>query len=52
MVRVMREKDNKVCLYNYYIPQDSLCMFLTKIENGEFDGRVIEVEKYIPEDLA
>ncbi len=52
MVRVMREKDKKVCLYNYYIPQDSWCMFLTKIENGEFDGRVIEVEKYIPEDLA
>lgn len=52
MVRVMREINNKVCLYNYYIPQDKLCLFLTKIENGDFDGQVIEVEKYIPEDLA
>ncbi len=52
MIRVMREENNKVFLCNYYVPQERLCEFLTKIENKEFDGQVIEVEKYIPEDLA
>lgn len=52
MVRVVREKESKTLLYNYYIPQDKLGYFLTKIESGEFDGQIIDVEKYIPEDLA
>ena len=52
MVRVMREIDGKVSLYNYYVSQDKLSDFLSKLKNGEFDGRLIEVEKYIPEDLA
>jgi len=52
MVRVMREKNNKVYLYNYNIPQDALANFLIKFEIGEYDGKIIEVEKYIPEELA
>lgn len=52
MVRVMREKDGKISLYNYYVSQDKLSDFLSKLEKGEFDGRLVEVEKYIPEDLA
>ncbi len=52
MVRVMREKKSGIFLYNYYVPNDKLCYFLTKIESGQIDGQVIEVEKYIPEDLA
>lgn len=52
MVRVMREGSSKILLYNYYVPQDKLCYFLSKIESGEFDGQIIEIEKYIPEDLA
>lgn len=52
MVRVMREKHNRVYLYNYYVSQADLGRFLSKFDNGEFDGTVIEVEKYIPEDLA
>lgn len=52
MVRVMRETNGKVSLYNYYVSQDKLSEFLSKLEKGEFDGRLIEVEKYIPEDLA
>ena len=52
MVKVMREKNKKVYLYNYYVHQSQLASFLIKIENGEIDGSIIEVEKYIPEDLA
>ncbi|MCR5261786.1 MAG: hypothetical protein K6C94_08110 [Candidatus Gastranaerophilales bacterium] len=52
MVRVMREKKNKVYLYNYYVSQEALANFLIKFENGEFGGQIIEVEKYIPEELA
>lgn len=52
MVRVMRETNGKVSLYNYYVSQDKLSEFLSKLDKGEFDGRLIEVEKYIPEDLA
>ena len=52
MVRVMREIDGKISLYNYYVSQDKLSDFLSKLKNGEFDGRLIEVEKYIHEDLA
>lgn len=52
MVRVMKEEKSKTVLYNYYVPQEELCFFLSKIENGDFDGQLIEVEKYIPEDLA
>lgn len=52
MVRVMREFDNQILLYNYYVSQDKLIEFLSKLDSGEFDGRLIEVEKYIPEDLA
>lgn len=52
MVRVMRETDGKVSLYSYYVSQDKLGDFLSKLQNGEFDGHLIEVEKYIPEELA
>ncbi len=52
MVRIMREKDKKIFLYNYCIPQDKLCEFLLKVQSGEVDGKIIEVEKFIPEDLA
>lgn len=52
MVRVMREKSGKTYLYNYYVSQDRLCEFLNSLETGKFDGKLIEVEKYIPEDLA
>ena len=52
MVRVMREKEGKIYLYNYYVSQDKINEFLNKIESGEFDGKIIEIEKYIPENLA
>lgn len=52
MIRVLREKDSKTLLYNYYVPQDKLSYFLAKFDSGEFDGHVIDVEKYIPKDLA
>lgn len=52
IIRVMREKDKKIFLYNYYVQQEDLGKFFIKFENGEYDGQIIEVEKYIPEDLA
>ena len=52
MVRVMREISGKTFLYNYYVSQNKLSEFLNALESGKFDGKLIEVEKYIPEDLA
>ena len=52
IVRVMREKDSKTLLYNYYVPQDKLGYFLAKFDSDEFDGLIIDIEKYIPKDLA
>ena len=52
VVRIMREENGEVCLYGYLVPYDELTLFLNETEKKDFDGQVIEVEKYIPKDLA
>ncbi len=52
IVRVMREKDSTVCLYNYKVPHDKVIEFISKFANNELNGKIIEIDKYIPEDLA
>lgn len=52
IVRVMREKDGNVALYNYKIPHNKIIEFIGKFQNNELNGKIIEIEKFIPEDLA
>ena len=52
VVRLMREKNKKIYLYDYEVPQDRLCEFLKGVETGEIDGILIEVERFIPKGLA
>lgn len=52
IVRIMREKENNVHLYNYDVPSQKLYEFLEKFYRNELTGTIIEIEKYLPEDLA
>ena len=52
IVRVMRELDGEVVLYNYDVPNDDLFKFLKSFEENTLDGTIIEIEKYFPEGLA
>ncbi len=52
IVRVMRNIDNEVVLYNYDVPNDELFKFIRSFENNTLNGTIIEIDKYFPEDLA
>lgn len=52
IVRVMRDVNDEVCLYNYEVPNDKLFRFMRAFENNTLNGRIIEIDKYFPEDLA
>ena len=52
IVSVMRTVDDEVCLYNYDIKGSELPEFMKALENKTLMGKLIEIEKYIPEDLA
>ncbi len=52
IVTVMRNVDGETCLYNYDIKSSDLPAFMKALENQTLNGKLIEIEKYIPEDLA
>lgn len=52
IVRVMRELKGEVYLYNYDVPNNELFKFIKSFENNTFEGTIIEIDKYIPGDLA
>ena len=52
MVTVMREMDNEVVLYSYDVPNDDLFKFMKSFGENTLDGKIIEIDKYFPEDLA
>ena len=52
IVRVMRTIDGETLLYNYDVPNNELYKFLKSFEENTLDGKIIEVDKYIPDDLA
>ena len=52
IVRVMREKDGQVALYNYKVNHDRIIEFIGKFANNELNGKIVEIDKFIPEDLA
>ena len=52
IVKVMRKINKKVYLYNYNVHGEKLLDFLLMFRNKELDGAVIEIDKFIPQDLA
>lgn len=52
IVRVMRNINDEVILYNYDVPNDQLFKFIKAFENNTLNGIIIEIDKYFPEDLA
>lgn len=52
IVRVMREINQEVLLYNYEVSNDRLFEFIKAFENNTLNGTIIEIDKYFPEDLA
>ena len=52
IVRVMRQLNGEIYLYNYDVPNQDLFKFLKAFENNTLNGKIIEIDKYFPEDLA
>lgn len=52
IVRVMRNIDNEIVLYNYDVPNDELFKFIKAFENNTLSGIIVEIDKYFPEELA
>ena len=52
IVRVMREVDGEVWMYNYDVRNDELFKFMKKFNENKLNGTIIEIDKYFPEGLA
>ncbi len=52
IVTVMRENSPCTALYKYKVSQASLTDFLNEFKNNNTYGQIIDIDKYIPEDLA
>ncbi len=52
IVTVMRNNGIGVALYKYKVPYESLLNFLNEFKNNKSYGEVIDIERYVPEDLA
>lgn len=52
IVSVMKNGGIGVELFKYKVPYSSLLDFLNIFKNSELYGEIVDIEKYIPEDLA
>ena len=52
IVTVMRDCAPSVALYIYKVSQAALTDFLLEFKNNNSDGEIVDIDKYIPEDLA
>ena len=52
IVKVMKEKNGGVSLYSYNVPNAKLLDFLLMFRNNELSGTIIEIDKFLPKDLA
>lgn len=52
IVKVMRKKNGGLSLYSYNVPNDKLLDFLLMFRNNELNGTIIEIDKFVPKDLA
>lgn len=52
IVTVMKNNGLGVALYKYKVPYDTLLNFFNQFRNNKSYGEIIDIERYIPEDLA
>lgn len=52
IITVMKNNGIGVALYKYKVPYESLLNFLNQFRINKSYGEVIDIERYIPEDLA
>ncbi len=52
IITVMKNNGIGVGLYKYKVPYESLLNFLNQFRNNKSYGEVIDIERYVPEDLA
>ena len=52
IVRVLKPKNGKQSLYNYNVPYDKLVKFISMFQTNELSGTIIEIDKFIPNELA
>ncbi len=52
IVSVVKKSGLGAAIYKYKVPYSSLILFLKEFENNKSYGTVIDIERYIPEDLA
>ncbi len=51
-ISIMREVKNEMFLYEYFIPGDKLKDFMEKYIKGEIEGKIIQIEKHMQDNLA
>lgn len=51
-ISIMREKNEKVYLYEYFVPKHELNKFLKAHINGTILGEIIQIKSYTPDNLA
>jgi hypothetical protein len=52
IVTVMKHNSIGVALYKYKVPYSSMLEFFNMFRNNSLYGEIIDIERYIPEDLA
>lgn len=52
IITVMKNNGINIALYKYKVPFDSLLEFLNEFRKTDLYGKIIDIERYIPEDLA
>lgn len=52
IVTVFKNSGIGTALYKYKVPYDSLLNFLNEFRTTDINGKIIDIERYIPEDLA
>ena len=52
IITIMKKNPPSVALYKYKVSQNDLLDFLNEFNKRTSDGELVDIEKYIPEDLA
>ncbi len=52
IITVMKNNGIGIALYKYKVPYSSLLNFLNEFRINDSHGKIIDIERYIPEDLA
>lgn len=51
-ISIMRELKNEIFLYEYFIPGNKLKEFMEAYIKGTIEGKIIQIEKHIQDNLA